>query len=73
MKWLSFTRLIDECNGQGALMQIPVALIEESIDFGILQAFGRMEVYTSFEFVAVALLCKVAWDAICLHDLDPYQ
>lgn len=49
-------------------MKVPDASFKECFDFGMLRLIDRMNVDPTFVYVAVAIVCKVDWYALGLHD-----
>lgn len=73
MKQLSFSRVIDKCDGRGAPMMDPDAMIKGRVVFGILRSIDRMDVDPALPFVAVARLCEVDWHILWSHDLFSFE
>lgn len=73
LKRLSFSRMNDECDGQGVLMRVSDAMVKEWFDFGISWLIDRIHVNSILAFVAVAYLCKGDWDALGSHDRFSYE
>lgn len=73
VKRLSFSREIDEYDGEGALMTAPNGVIKVWLEFEILRMIDRMDVDPTLALVPVARTCKVAWHAVGMRDWFPYK
>lgn len=56
MKESSFSRVIEKCDGQDVMMNIPVAIVKEWYEFGIARLIDRMDTELTLVLVAVVRL-----------------
>lgn len=68
LKSMSLIWLFEKRDGQDVVMRVSEAIIRESFELVNPKLIARMEVDSTLEFVGVARLCMVDWDALCLHD-----
>lgn len=68
MKWLSFSRLIEECDGQGLPFCVPNAINKTWVEYAVLWLVYSIEADLIIAFVTLARLCKIYWDTLGSHN-----
>lgn len=62
VKRFSFSGLVEESNGQVALVRVAKTMIQKWLVYGTLKSIKRTEVDPALAFDDVARLCEVDWD-----------
>lgn len=73
VKRLSFSPLLDGCNGQCVLMKVPDAMVMEWFDFDFSWLIDRLDVDPTLVFIVAASLSRFDQCALGPHDLFLYK